>query len=124
MKVGYFKSMNRGQVLTIIGLTTLILGIILASFNGLSRTPLFQPIEGLTAEVAREMLESRDFLVPHFNYSIYADKPPLFYWVTIPGVKLLGNTEFGARLGLAMVGIAEIILVFLLGRLLAIFSEG
>jgi 4-amino-4-deoxy-L-arabinose transferase-like glycosyltransferase len=110
--------MTKGRLLTIAGITTLVLGIILAAFTGLSRTPLFQPIEGLTAEVAREMLESGDLFVPHFNYSIYADKPPLFYWVTIPGLKLFGNTEFGARLGLAMVGIAEIILVFLLGRLL------
>jgi 4-amino-4-deoxy-L-arabinose transferase-like glycosyltransferase len=110
--------MARGQVLTIVGTTTLVLGIILIAFTGLGHTPLFQPIEGLTAEVAREMLESGDFWVPHFNYSIYADKPPLFYWVTIPGLKFLGNTEFGARFGLAMVGIAEIILVFLLGRVL------
>jgi 4-amino-4-deoxy-L-arabinose transferase-like glycosyltransferase len=109
--------MTRRQVLTIVGIITLVLGIILIAFNGLGRTPLFQPIEGLTAEVAREMLESGDFGVPHFNYSICADKPPLFYWVTIPGLKLFGNTEFGARFGLAMVGIAEIVLVFLLGRL-------
>jgi 4-amino-4-deoxy-L-arabinose transferase-like glycosyltransferase len=117
-KVGYFKPMTRGRVLTIVGITILVLGIILAAFTGLSQTPLFQPIEGLTAEVAREMLESGDLLVPHFNYSIYADKPPLFYWVTVLGLKLFGNTEFGARFGLAMIGIAEIILVFLLGRLL------
>ena len=110
--------MARGRILTIIGIITLAAGIILAAFTGLSRTPLFQPIEGLTAEVAREMLESGDFFVPHFNYSIYSDKPPLFYWVTLPGLKLFGNTEFGARFGLVMVGIAEIILVFLLGRLL------
>jgi 4-amino-4-deoxy-L-arabinose transferase-like glycosyltransferase len=110
--------MNRGKVLTIIGMISLLLGITLIAFNGLGRTPLFQPIEGLTAEVAREMLESGNFGLTQFNYSICADKPPLFYWVTIPGLKLFGNTEFGARFGLAVVGIAEIILVFLLGRLL------
>jgi 4-amino-4-deoxy-L-arabinose transferase-like glycosyltransferase len=71
--------MTRGQVLTIIGITTLILGIILTSFTGLSRTPLFQPIEGVIAEAAREMLEGRVLLVPHFDHSIYATKPPLFY---------------------------------------------
>jgi 4-amino-4-deoxy-L-arabinose transferase-like glycosyltransferase len=110
--------MIRGQVLTIVGISALILGIIVAAFSGLSRTPLFQPIEGLTAEVAREMLENGNWFVPHFNYSIYADKPPLFYWVIIPGLKIFGNTELGARFGLAMVGLAEIILVFLLGRIL------
>ena len=110
--------MARGQILKIVGITALILGIIVSAFTGLSRTPLFQPIEGLTAEVAREMLENGNWFEPHFNYSIYADKPPLFYWVTIPGLKLFGNTELGARFGLALVGLAEIILVFLLGRLL------
>jgi 4-amino-4-deoxy-L-arabinose transferase-like glycosyltransferase len=110
--------MNRRQVLAIVGISALILGIIVVAFTGLSRTPLFQPIEGLTAEVAREMLENGNWIVPHFNYSIYADKPPLFYWVIVPGLKIFGNTELGARFGLAMVGLAEIILVFLLGRLL------
>jgi 4-amino-4-deoxy-L-arabinose transferase-like glycosyltransferase len=110
--------MTRRQVLITVGIATLVLGIILITFTGLSRVPLYQPIEGLTAEVAREMLETGDWIVPHFNYSIYADKPPLFYWVTLPGLKLFGNTELGARFGLAMVGLAEIILVFLLGRLL------
>jgi 4-amino-4-deoxy-L-arabinose transferase-like glycosyltransferase len=110
--------MTRRKVFIIIGIATLVLGIILITFTGLSRVPLFQPIEGLTAEVAREMLETGDWIVPHFNYSIYADKPPLFYWVTLPGLKLFGNTELGARFGLAMVGLAEIILVFLLGRFL------
>jgi len=58
--------MARGKVLTIVGMVALILGIILATFTGLGRTPLFQPVEGLTAEVAREMLENGNGFVPYF----------------------------------------------------------
>jgi len=93
-------------------------GVCLAALFGLSRVPLFQPIEGLNSDVARSMIESGDWYVPRHNGCIYADKPPLFYWVTSIGLQLFGDTEFGARFGLALVGLSEVLLVFFLGRLL------
>ncbi|MGQ9846759.1 MAG: ArnT family glycosyltransferase, partial [Bacteroidales bacterium] len=33
------------------------------------------------AEVAREMIRSGDWIVPHLNGEIYIDKPPLLFWL-------------------------------------------
>ena len=96
----------------------LVVGVSLAAFTGLARVPLFQPIEGLNSNVAQTMIESGDWFVPRHNGCIYADKPPLFYWVTTIGLEIFGDTEFGARFGLALVGLTEVLLIYFLGRLL------
>ena len=37
------------------------------------------------AEIAREMIRSGDWVVPHHNGEIYVDKPPLIFWlIAIP----------------------------------------
>jgi len=96
----------------------LAVGVGLSALSGLARVPLFQPTEGLNSNVAQTMIESGDWWVPRHNGCIYADKPPLFYWVTTIGLKIFGETEFGARFGLALVGLIEVLLIYHLGRLL------
>jgi len=58
---------------------------------------LWEPDEGRYAEIAREMLASRNFIVPHLNYVPYIEKPPLLYWLTTLAMSLLGVNEFAAR---------------------------
>ncbi len=41
---------------------------------------LWGPDETRFAEVAREMAARGDYLVPHLNGAIYAEKPPLHFW--------------------------------------------
>jgi len=101
-----------------LGVVVLAVAASLAAFTGLARVPLFQPIEGLNANVAQTMIASGDWCVPRHNGCIYADKPPLFYWVTTIGLKIFGESEFGARFGLALVGLTEVLLICFLGRLL------
>jgi 4-amino-4-deoxy-L-arabinose transferase-like glycosyltransferase len=38
--------------------------------------PLYDNNEGLYAEVAREMLETGDFIIPRADYLLYIEKPP------------------------------------------------
>jgi 4-amino-4-deoxy-L-arabinose transferase-like glycosyltransferase len=54
---------------------------LLALSWGASSTALMDPDEGRNAEVAREMAESGDFVVPHLNGLPYLDKPILFFAV-------------------------------------------
>ena len=42
---------------------------------------LNEPDEGRYAEIAREMIETRYWLVPHFWYVPHFDKPPMTYWL-------------------------------------------
>ncbi len=64
--------------------------------------PLLQPDEGRYASVAREMLLG-DALVPTLNGLPFFHKPPLFYWLDMAAMQLLGVNAFASRIG-AMLG--------------------
>ncbi|MCS0809541.1 glycosyltransferase family 39 protein [Massilia agilis] len=65
---------------------------------GLDAFPLRDNNEGLYAEIAREMLETGNYVVPHLNGVPYIEKPPLLYWLCALSMKLLGPTPAAARL--------------------------
>jgi 4-amino-4-deoxy-L-arabinose transferase-like glycosyltransferase len=58
----------------------------------------WEPDEARYGEIAREMLATRDFIVPHLNYVAYVEKPPLLYWLTALSFRIFGLDEFAARL--------------------------
>src|SRR2546430_9101048 len=70
---------------------------LLLFFFHLGTYGLWEPDEARYAEIAREMLASHDFIVPHLNYVPYIEKPPLLYWLTAGSMKVFGVDEFGAR---------------------------
>src|SRR5688572_26007914 len=43
------------------------------------------------ALVARQMVESGDWLFPHRGSELYSDKPPMFMWLQAAAYTLLGN---------------------------------
>jgi 4-amino-4-deoxy-L-arabinose transferase-like glycosyltransferase len=63
---------------------------------------LIEPTETRYAEIAREMLATRDWLIPRLNGIPHFHKPPLAYWSAASGMALLGVNEWGARLGAAL----------------------
>ena len=62
--------------------------------------PLMLPDEGRYVGVARAML-SGDLLVPTLNGLPFFHKPPLFYWLDIAAMHVLGISEFAGRFGAA-----------------------
>ncbi|NOZ22553.1 MAG: glycosyltransferase family 39 protein [Planctomycetes bacterium] len=84
-------------------------------FAGLGAQGLHDPDETRYAEIAREMLESGNFIVPHLNYVPYLDKPPLLYWATSLALKVFGLNEFAARVVPALSGLLCVIAVYLFG---------
>ena len=67
--------------------------------------PLLLPDEGRYAEVARAMWQIRGldaWLVPTLNGLPFFHKPPLFYWLDIAAMHLLGAHEFAGRFGSAV----------------------
>ncbi len=66
--------------------------------------------EGIYAEVAREFL-GRNWLIPHWHFQPWFEKPPLGLWLTAIFFRVFGINEFWARAGsaLASVGIVSIV---------------
>ena len=92
-----------------LGLSVLLAALWLA---GLGQRPLFNPDEGRYAEIPREMLAGGDWVLPHLNGLVYAEKPPLQYWATALSYRLFGFNEFAARLYGALCALGTIGLVW------------
>ena len=66
------------------------------------------------AEIAREMIRSGDWVVPHLNGSIFIDKPPLLFWLIAIPSSLYGTvTPLIARLPSAFSAWFGLIVMFL-----------
>src|ERR1700721_671173 len=89
-------------------LATMLACIVLLTLLG--HKPLTNWDEGIYAEISREML-SLGFLVPHWNYQPWFEKPPLMLWITAAFFKMFGVTEFWARAGSALSGVCIVALL-------------
>jgi 4-amino-4-deoxy-L-arabinose transferase-like glycosyltransferase len=83
---------------------------------GLGTPALYDPHESLYAEIARDMVGRGDWLTPRLNNTRYLDKPPLFYWLIALSYKVLGVSEFAARLPTALSGLGGVLLTWAIGR--------
>ncbi|HEY1662116.1 MAG TPA: glycosyltransferase family 39 protein [Verrucomicrobiae bacterium] len=77
---------------------------------------LNEPDEGRYSEIAREMIETGNWLVPHLWYLPHLDKPPLTYWLVAASMKFFGQNEWAVRLPLALAGISGVWAAYLLGN--------
>jgi len=80
--------------------------------------------ESRRVEIAREMVEGGDWLIPHLNNQVTLTKPPLYYWSVALVSGKTGVTEFTSRVPSAIAGIGTIIFTFLIGSLLFNPSTG
>lgn len=94
----------------------LILVAVPLLFFRLGELALAEPSEGRYAEVAREMLESGDYITPHLNYQRHFEKPPFAYWMTTLGLRGFGATNFGARCLASCFGLGVVLLTFGIAR--------
>ena len=93
--------------------------LLLASVSfiaSLGRGAIADSDEAFYAESSREMVESGDWLTPHFNYEPRFQKPILYYWLTAAAYEATGPTEFSARVWSALAGIGLVLLVTACGR--------
>ncbi len=75
--------------------------------------------EGRWAEIAREMIITRDYFHPTINWEPYFDKPLFTYWVIVLPARLSGVlNEFVVRLPSAVFGLAALYATVSLGSML------
>jgi len=90
---------------------------LLLSLANLGGCALWPPDEPRFAEVAREMMQSGDYLVPRVNGQPYTEKPPLLFWMTALFSLPFGDvTEWSARMPSALAGVVTVVLTYLLAR--------
>lgn len=78
--------------------------------------PLIEPDETRYAQIAIEMIESRDWVTPTLDGQPYLDKPPLMYWLTAVSFQVFGANEVAARIPPVLSSLGMIFLTFFLGQ--------
>ena len=94
----------------------LLLGSTALFFLPLTARALWDSDEGRYAEIAREMLELKDWISPHLNYVLYFEKPPLMYWLTAASMALFGQNTFAVRFWCPVFGVLTVALTYSLGK--------
>ena len=79
---------------------------------GLGSLPLVGPDEPRYAEVAREMLMRRNLITPTLGGMPWFEKPPLLYWMMMLSYRVLGVSEYAARLGPAICGLLTAVFLY------------
>ncbi len=92
---------------------------LLACFLLLGTRGLNEPDEGRYAEIAREMIERGDWLVPHLWFVPHLDKPPMTYWLVALSLKCFGLNAWAVRLPVALAGLSGVWAAFLFARSIA-----
>lgn len=78
--------------------------------------PLLDADEGRNGEVAREMAETNDYVMPRLNALPYLDKPVVYFAAAAAVMEVLGPTEFAARLPAYLFTIATAAVLFWYAR--------
>jgi 4-amino-4-deoxy-L-arabinose transferase-like glycosyltransferase len=85
-------------------------------FYGLGAFGLIGADEPRYAQVAREMLDRRDWITPTLGGHPWLEKPPLYYWQTMLAYSILGVSDVAARIPSALNATLLVIAVYFFFR--------
>ncbi len=85
-------------------------------FPFLGKVHLFDWDEINFAEIAREMIVTKDYLTVQINYMPFWEKPPFFFWLQVLSMKAFGINEYAARLPNAVCGIITLLVLYQVGK--------
>ena len=69
---------------------------------------LLEGTEGLYAGIAREMVQSGNYVALTYQGEPYVNKPPLFFWILALSTALFGDNEVALRLPGALCSLGKI----------------
>src|SRR5580658_6052711 len=82
-------------------------------FYGLGQFGLIGADEPRYAQVAREMLQRRDFITPVLGGHAWLEKPPLYYWQAMLAYSVFGVSDVVARVPAAIDATLLVVAVYL-----------
>jgi 4-amino-4-deoxy-L-arabinose transferase-like glycosyltransferase len=94
------------DLLWLVGLALVMMGA------GLGLRDPWPADEPRFALVARDMLQSGDWLIPRVGGDLYADKPPVFFWLMAASMALTGSMRIGFLLPSLLAGVGSVVLVY------------
>jgi 4-amino-4-deoxy-L-arabinose transferase-like glycosyltransferase len=96
----------------------IVLAFAAAIFLGCAFSPphLLDDVDAVQAQIARNMIESGDWVTAHLDGIRYLEKAPLKYWLMASCYQVFGLHDWAARLPIALAAIALCWLAFLIGR--------
>jgi 4-amino-4-deoxy-L-arabinose transferase-like glycosyltransferase len=83
---------------------------------GLGLRDPWPPDEPRFALVAQDMLRTGNWLIPRVGGDLYADKPPLFFWLIAVATSLTGSLRVGFLLPSLLAGLGTLLLTYDLPR--------
>lgn len=92
----------------------MLLGFALLILTGLN-FPLVEPDETRNVQIAIEMAESGDFVLPTRHGDPYLDKPAMLFWSLATSFRSFGIAPWSARLPVALACFATVAAVLLIG---------
>lgn len=104
------NSAERRQLFWLFALALLVLG---AGYGLRNPWPADEPRFVL---VAKQMVDSGQWLFPHRGHELYPDKPPVFFWLLAASHWLIGNWRWSFLLPSLLSGVGTLWLVYDLGR--------
>lgn len=96
--------MSRAEVLT-------LLFLLLSLFAWLGAYGFVEDSEARYAEISWEMLNGGSWLTPHLNFIKHFHKPPTTFWLVALSGKLLGFSEWSARLPVVLAALGTVALL-------------
>jgi 4-amino-4-deoxy-L-arabinose transferase-like glycosyltransferase len=87
-------------------------------FMAITDSSVWDANEAFYVETPREMVESGEWIVPHFNGNLRLNKPPLSYWLVGIFYKFFGIGLIWERLLMALLAGGSVIAVFSIGSCL------
>ncbi|SRR5579872_1057564 len=85
-------------------------------FYGIGQFGLIGADEPRYAQVAREMLERRDWITPVLGGHAWLEKPPLYYWQAMLAYSVFGVSDVDARVSSALDATFLVVVVYLFFR--------
>jgi 4-amino-4-deoxy-L-arabinose transferase-like glycosyltransferase len=101
----------------------IVLAWLILHVGGLFTPGLLDDVDSVYLQIAREMLQRRDFVTPTIDGIRFFDKPPLMYWLAAGSFRVFGVHDWAGRIPLALLSLALLLATYALGlRLFAAVS--